>query len=314
MEYIIETKNLSKKYKESEVVKNLNLKVPKGCIYGFLGPNGAGKSTTIRMLLGLIKMNQGEVSILGKSIKNNRVEILREVGALVESPSYYGNLSAYDNLDIVRSILGLTKEHINEALKIVGLSDCEKKLVKNFSLGMKQRLGIAKAIIGQPKVLILDEPTNGLDPLGIIEIREMIKGLPDKTGMTVLVSSHILSEIEQIATHVGIVNKGVLCYQGTLGDLMDIGKECTKIIANPIERAHNEIINLGYDAEVDGDMIIAKKVEDASKVNRNLVISGIDVHHISRYKETLEEIFINIINTEDSIDVNGAIKNRFSKG
>ncbi|NFA60700.1 ATP-binding cassette domain-containing protein [Clostridium sporogenes] len=295
MEYILETKKLSKKFKDIEVVKDMNLKVPKGCIYGFLGPNGAGKSTTIRMLLGLIKMTEGHVSILGKSIKKDRVKILKEVGALVESPSYYGNLTAYDNLEIIRKVLNLDKKNIEEALEIVSLSDSKNKLVKNFSLGMKQRLGIAKAIIGNPQILILDEPTNGLDPLGIIEIREMIKNLPKKTGMTIIVSSHILSEIEQIATHVGIINKGALCFQGTIGELMGLGKEVTRIIAEPKEDACIKLKELGYSLDVENNEILINKVKNSARLNKELVSTGIDVYQLSQDKETLEEIFINII-------------------
>ncbi|MBK1813752.1 ABC transporter ATP-binding protein [Clostridium sp. YIM B02505] len=311
MEYIVETKGLSKKFNDIEAVKNINLKVPKGCIYGFLGPNGAGKSTTIRMLLGLIKMTQGDVEILGKSISKERVEILKEVGALVETPSYYGNLSAYDNLDIVRRILGLEKKSIDTALDIVGLSDNKNKYVKNFSLGMKQRLGIAKAIIGNPRLLILDEPTNGLDPLGIIEIREMIRSLPDKIGVTVLVSSHILSEIEQIATHVGIVNKGVLCFQGTIDELMALGKNDVKVVADPIESACSKIKKLGYEVEVENKKIFIKGIADIPKINRELVGSGIDVYHLSEDKETLEEIFLNIIRSEGNTDAYKISENRF---
>jgi ABC-type multidrug transport system ATPase subunit len=304
MEYLIETKNLCKKFVEIEAVKNLNLKVPRGCIYGFLGPNGAGKSTTIRMLLGLIKMTQGEISILGKSIKENRVEILRETGALVETPSYYGNLSAYDNLDIVRRLLGLDKKSIDAALEAVGLSNYRRKLVKNFSTGMKQRLGIAKAIIGQPKILILDEPTNGLDPLGIIEIREMIKNLQRNTGMTILVSSHILSEIEQIATYVGIINKGVLCFQGTIEELIKLGEEKTKLIALPVSEACSKLKSIGYKVEVVDNEIYIRDVDNTAKINRELINNGIDVYHISQNKVSLEDIFINLIKPEGNVYVN----------
>lgn len=295
MEYIIETKGLSKKFKDMDAVKNIDLKIPKGCIYGFLGPNGAGKSTTIRMLLGLIKMTKGEVSILGKSIEKDRVEILTQVGALVESPSYYGTLTAYENLEIIRRVLNLSKESIDECLEIVGLSQNRNKQVKNFSLGMKQRLGIAKAIIGKPKILILDEPTNGLDPMGIIEIREMIKKLPEKTGMTVIVSSHVLSEIEQIATHVGIINKGVLCFQGTLSELMKLGIDETKLVARPVNKAHDILEKLGYDIYKNKDEIFIKNLKNSSVMNRQLVESNIDVYYLSREKETLEDIFIKVI-------------------
>lgn len=312
MEYIVETKKLCKKFKNFDAVKNVNLKIPNGCIYGFLGPNGAGKSTTIRMLLGLIKMTDGEVRILGKSIKKDRVEILKNIGSLVDSPSYYENLTAYDNLEIIRKILNLDKKNIEKTLEIVGLNDSKDKLVKNFSLGMKQRLGIAKAIIGNPKILILDEPTNGLDPLGIIEIREMIKSLPQKTGVTVIVSSHLLSEIEQIATHVGIINKGVLHFQGTIDELIGLGKEETKITAKPLENAINKLKLLGYEIDVKDDLIFVKNVVDRAKLNKELVSSGINIYHLSQEKENLEEIFINIIKSEENNYVDRFANNRLN--
>ncbi|WDV44918.1 ABC transporter ATP-binding protein [Clostridiaceae bacterium M8S5] len=217
--YIIETKGLTKNYKDMKAVNNLDIKVREGLIYGFLGPNGAGKSTTIGMLLGLIKASKGKVSIFGKDINKHRIDILKNVGSIVESPSYYPNLSAYDNLKISADILGLEYKEIDEVLDIVNLSKVRNKKVKKFSLGMKQRLGIAQALIGKPKLLILDEPTNGLDPLGIHEIRELIKSFPQKYGITVLISSHILSEIELIADDIGIIHEGKLLYQGTLKHL-----------------------------------------------------------------------------------------------
>ncbi|WP_343764598.1 ABC transporter ATP-binding protein, partial [Clostridium oceanicum] len=227
--------------------------------------------------------------------KKNRIEILKEVGALVESPSYYGNLTAYDNLRIIKRVLNLDEKRIEEVLELVGLTKNKNQLVKNFSLGMKQRLGIAKAIISKPQILILDEPTNGLDPLGIIEIREMIKNLPKKTGITVIVSSHILSEIEQIATHVGIINKGVMCFQGTIKELLGLGKEVTRIIADPKEDASFKLKELGYSIDVGNNEIFIDNVKNIAKLNKELVSCGIDVYHLSKDKETLEEIFINII-------------------
>ena len=211
--YVIETSNLTKKFGKFLAVNSIDLQVPKGGIYGFLGPNGAGKSTTIRMLLGLMKETQGQVKVFGKSIKEDRRAILKRVGSMVETPSYYGHLTAYENLEVSRKILGVEKKEINRVLEIVKLMDVQHKAVKKFSLGMKQRLGIAQALLGNPELLILDEPTNGLDPSGIIEMRELIKSFPEKYGITVLISSHILSEIELIATHVGIINKGKLLFR-----------------------------------------------------------------------------------------------------
>lgn len=237
-EYIIATTKLTKKFGNFLAVDQVNLQVLEGGIYGFLGPNGAGKSTTIRMLLGLIKETEGEVKIFGKSIKNDRLEILKLVGSMVESPSYYGHLTAYENLEVTRKILGVDKSEISRVLEIVKLTGVRNKAVKKFSLGMKQRLGIAQALMGNPELLILDEPTNGLDPSGIIEIRELIRSLPKQHGITVLISSHILSEIELMATHVGIINHGKLLFQGTIDDLRD--KQTAQIQLEILQREEVE--------------------------------------------------------------------------
>ena len=196
---IIETKQLTKSYVNFTAVSNVNLHIRKGSVYGFLGPNGAGKSTTMKMLLGLIRPTSGSFNIDGKFYPNDRMEILCEIGSFIEAPAFYGNLSGEENLEIIQKILGLPKSSIDEALALVGLTEYRKRLAKKYSLGMKQRLGLASALIGRPSILILDEPTNGLDPVGIHEIRMLIRSLPQKFGCTVLVSSHLLSEIELMA-------------------------------------------------------------------------------------------------------------------
>lgn len=216
---IIETKNLTKSYADFTAVTQLNLHVPKGTVYGFLGPNGAGKSTTMKMLLGLTKPTSGSFVIDEKQYPENRVEILGEVGSLIEAPAFYGNLTGEENLDIVRKILHLPKSNVTEALELVGLTQHRKKQAKKYSLGMKQRLGLASALIGKPPILILDEPTNGLDPVGIHEIRALIRSLPRQFACTVFVSSHLLSEIELMADHIGILNHGHLIFEGTLDSL-----------------------------------------------------------------------------------------------
>lgn len=220
MKYIIETKNLTKKYGNNISVNQLDLKIPEKSIYGFLGPNGAGKSTTMKMLLDLVKPDDGEIIILNHNLNSkNRIEILKHTGSLIESPSYYGHLSGQENLEIVALLKGTSKSEIDEVLKIVRLEKQRSKKVDHYSLGMKQRLGIAMALLGKPKLLLLDEPTNGLDPSGIQEIRELICSLPDRYGMTVLISSHLLSEIDQMATHVGIIDNGELVFQDSMSCL-----------------------------------------------------------------------------------------------
>lgn len=216
---IIETKQLTKSYSDFVAVSGVDLHIPKGAVYGFLGPNGAGKSTTMKMFLGLTKPTGGSFTIDGKKYPKNRVEILREVGSFIEAPAFYGNLTGKENLEIVGRILGLPKPAALEALELVGLTPYRDRLARKYSLGMKQRLGLASALIGRPPILILDEPTNGLDPVGIHEIRTLIRSLPKQFDCTVLVSSHLLSEVELMADHIGILNHGHLLFEGTLDQL-----------------------------------------------------------------------------------------------
>ena len=219
MDYIITTKQLTKKYKSFVAVDNVSLNIRKGSVYGFLGPNGAGKSTTMKMLLGLTAPTKGSFAIDGKHFPNDRISILKEVGSFIESPSFYANLTGRENLDIIRRILGLPADSVEDALELVGLSEFGGRLAKKYSLGMKQRLGLAGALLGRPPVLILDEPTNGLDPSGIHEILNLIKSLPGLYDCTVLISSHMLSEIELMADDIGILNHGHLLFEGSLKEL-----------------------------------------------------------------------------------------------
>jgi len=219
MNYIITTKQLTKKYKNFTSVNDVSLHIQKGSIYGFLGPNGAGKSTTMKMLLGLTAPTKGSFTIDGKRFPDDRIAILKEIGSFIESPSFYANLTGRENLDIIRRILGLPKDVVWDALDLVGLTEFGGRLAKKYSLGMKQRLGLAGALLGRPPILILDEPTNGLDPSGIHEIRNLVKSLPDLYDCTVLISSHMLSEIELMADDIGILNHGQLLFEGSLDDL-----------------------------------------------------------------------------------------------
>lgn len=216
---IIETNHLTKSYADFTAVSEINIHIPKGTVYGFLGPNGAGKSTTMKMFLGLTRPTSGSFVIDGMKYPENRMQILKEIGSFIEAPAFYGNLSGEENLDIVRKILGLPKAAVDEALELVGLTQYKNRLARKYSLGMKQRLGLASALIGRPPILILDEPTNGLDPFGIHEIRTLIRSLPQKFDCTVLVSSHLLSEIELMADNIGILNHGHLLFEGTLDEL-----------------------------------------------------------------------------------------------
>lgn len=241
---IIETKNLRKSYGDFTAVDGINLHIPKRSVYGFLGPNGAGKSTTMKIFLGLTKPTEGTFSIDGKKYPGNRMEILREVGSFIESPAFYGNLSGEENLDILRKILGLPKSDVAEALELVGLTQYKNRLAKKYSLGMKQRLGLAGALLGKPPILILDEPTNGLDPVGIHEIRTLIRSLPEKFNCTVLVSSHLLSEIELMADTIGILNHGQLLFEGGITEL----KNSARLRGFPTENLEDMFL-----AMIDGD-------------------------------------------------------------
>lgn len=300
--YIVETKNLVKVFNKVKSVDNVNLKIKEGEIYGFLGPNGAGKSTTIKMLLGLIRANSGEVYIFGKSIKENREEILKNIGALVESPSYYGHLTAYENLDILKRMLKLNKEEIEEKLKLVNLWEERNKKVNEFSLGMKQRLGIAQALMGNPKLLILDEPTNGLDPAGIIEIRNLIRYLAKEKKITIIISSHILNEIELVATEVGVINKGKLLYQGSLEDLK---KNSTNEVIIGLEKKEDKALTMklllarGYRVEEENLRLKIKGNNlSPSKICREVVMGGYSLNYLAEEKSSLEEIFLGLTKEE----------------
>lgn len=220
MNYILETNHLSKQNGKTYRVNDLSMAVPENCVYGFLGPNGAGKSTTLKMILGLIHPSQGSIKIFGTVMNSaNRLSILRRTGSLIENPGGYGHLTGLENMQIIQKLKGVSEAEISSALKTVRLYDQRDKKLSNYSLGMKQRLGIAMAILGNPKLLILDEPTNGLDPAGIQEMRQLICSLPKERNMTVIISSHLLSEIEQMADQVGIIHHGRMLYQGSLADL-----------------------------------------------------------------------------------------------
>lgn len=220
MKEIVKTDSLTKVYGEQICVNNMNMCVHENRIYGFLGPNGAGKSTTLKMILGLVKPTKGEINIFGQRFNSrNRIGLLQYVGSLIEAPSYYGHLTAKENLKIFATLLDVPESNIDKVLQIVRLDEQQSKKTSKFSLGMKQRLGLASALLSFPKLLILDEPTNGLDPAGIQEMRELIKSLPKQYGMTVIVSSHLLSEIDQMAEDIGIIANGRLMYQGELNKL-----------------------------------------------------------------------------------------------
>lgn len=220
-QYIIETHFLSYSFGSSQILKELNIRVPPASIYGFLGPNGAGKSTTLRVLLGLLPVPTGVIQLFEQDLNHNRLSLLSRVGALIEMPSLYDHLSGYDNLEVTRRLRGLPAHRTAEVLTVVRLAGDARRLVRDYSLGMRQRLGLALALLPDPELLILDEPTNGLDPNGIIEMRELLMEMRQEYGKTILISSHLISEVERIATHVGVIQQGHLVFQGTLSALQE---------------------------------------------------------------------------------------------
>ncbi|MFS0861144.1 ABC transporter ATP-binding protein [Fredinandcohnia sp. 179-A 10B2 NHS] len=302
MEYVVETKNLSKKFGRENAVMDVDLKIKKGEIYGFLGPNGAGKTTTIRMLLGLMKPTTGSIHILQKNLVKERIDILKRVGSLVENPSYYPHLTAYENLEALRKILGSPKQRIHEVLEIVRLSDVGNKKVKGFSLGMKQRLGIAAALLNNPELLILDEPTNGLDPSGIIEIRNLIKRLPSEYGVTVLISSHLLSEIDQMATTVGIITKGKLIFQDSIESLRLYAQQKVILEVSQHQDAWRTLLASGIKSDLMKESIYLENGSNENVANavRTLVQDGYSVYRVREDKRSLEDIFLQLT-TEEKI-------------
>ena len=296
---IVATDNFSKEYDGVYRVQELDIRIKEGDIYGFLGPNGAGKSTTMKMLLGLVKPTSGTIEIMGKPFnEKNRRDILASVGSLIESPSYYGHLTGRENMEIIRRLLDLPKKNIEEAVHIVRMENQMEKKVKNYSLGMKQRLGIAMALARFPKLLILDEPTNGLDPAGIEEMRELIKMLPKQYGMTVMISSHILSEIDQMATVVGIINQGCLIFQERMS-VLDMQRE-PQIILRTSDNNHafQLLKKANPQRTTDGLQIGALTDEQTGAVVQCLCSNGISVYRVEEHRESLEDIFLNLTGKE----------------
>jgi ABC-type multidrug transport system ATPase subunit len=303
MNQIVSTHNLSKRYGDTYRVKDVNLSVCEGDIYGFLGPNGAGKSTTLKMILGLTRPTDGKVTVFGKDLGVNRSLILSQTGSLIESPSYYGHLTGLENMRVIQRLRDVPNKNVSESLKIVRLENQKDKKVEQYSLGMKQRLGIAMGLLSFPKLLILDEPTNGLDPAGIGEIRELIKSLPQRYEMTVLISSHLLSEIEQMATTVGIINDGVMMFQGSLEALKNKNRPAIIVKTQNNKLAHKLLLAKGFSHEEHEDALVFENLTDkqVAQANRSLIEANIDVLRIEEHKKNLESIFLDITGKEHSL-------------
>lgn len=304
MTIAIETEQLCKSYGKHMCVKNVDLRVPEGSIYGFLGPNGAGKSTTMKMILGLVKATRGQVAVFGEEMnRKNRLDLLKETGSLIESPSYYGHLTGRENLEIVRMLRGAKQSEVDEALKTVRMEKQQNKKAAAYSLGMKQRLGLAAALLGKPKLLLLDEPTNGLDPAGIQEMRELIRSLPGRFGMTVMVSSHLLSEIDQMATHTGIIHKGELIFQDSLEHLHEHSRKRLLLRTDQNAAALRILEEMGCRGKMAEDRISLPDMEDekvalciAALVRRN-----VGIIRVEEYQRNLEDIFLSLTGKQVSL-------------
>lgn len=304
--HAIETRGLTRSFGAHLAVDNLNLLVPEAGVYGFLGPNGAGKTTTIRMLLGLIRPNAGEVHLFGEPLAGNHQSLMRRVGALVETPSLYPHLTGRENLEVTRRLLGAKRELIDRALEIVKLTADAHRRVREYSLGMRQRLGLALALLNNPQLLILDEPANGLDPAGIHEMRDLIRRLPVEFGITVFLSSHLLSEVEQVANHIGIIHQGRLLFQGTLAELQAERQEHLTLGAKQTDQAYRCLTGAGWvvHKREDGLLTVAAKTPDAAaEINSLLVNHRLDVFHVALSQASLEDIFLSLTNgkTADQI-------------
>jgi ABC-type multidrug transport system ATPase subunit len=305
-QHIIQTFGLTRRFGNLVAVDQIDLRVPRGSVYSFLGPNGAGKTTTIRMLLGLIRPDAGKVALFGSTFPEERLAILRRIGSLVESPSLYPHLTGWENLEVIRRMTGGKRTQIERALSIVRMEEHAHRRVAQYSTGMRQRLGLAIALLGQPDLLILDEPTNGLDPAGIHEIRKLIRQLPQQEGMTVFVSSHLLSEVEQIAAHtecahIGIIDRGEMIFQGTPDQLRARYQDHVSLVTDRLQEAEQFLTKSGWPVAYGGNRHLTVQVNgfsDAALLNAQLVQAGINVYHLSLEQPSLEDIFLALTNSK----------------
>ena len=293
--FAIETRDVTYRFGSLTAVEALNLRVPTGSICGFLGPNGAGKSTTIRLLLGLLNPSSGTILIDGQFISRAHHKLRSRIGALIESPSLYPNLTGRENLEVIRRLLDVAPANVTEVLQLVQLTEASDRLVRTYSLGMKQRLGVAIALLGNPKLLVLDEPANGLDPAGVHDLRDLIRTLVRQRGATVFLSSHLLAEVEQIADRVAILDRGHLLFQGTLGEFQtQRGGSLTLRVDRP-ENALLVLRQHGWDVDerLDGALSMpVANVSDAAAVNALLGQHGVAVHHLAQEQASLETLFL----------------------
>lgn len=298
--WVLETKALTRKYHKQTAVDGVNIHVPKGCIYGLLGRNGAGKTTTLRMIMGLVKPTSGEIKIFGKNAQQNRKQIYPRIGSIIETPGFYENLTARENLNVLARLRGIHRsDAIDHALSRVGLDKEPGKIISQYSLGMKQRLGIAAAIMHEPELLILDEPINGLDPIGIQEMRNFLVELCEEKNVTIIISSHILSEIEHLADHIGIIHKGKLLEEVTFDEIrkrnrnyLEFQVSNEKKAAVLLERNFNII---DYEVHEKGNIRVYSHLGQQGKINKIFVKNDIEVTKIIMSEDRLEDYFVKLI-------------------
>ena len=292
MNNILKIENLNTSYGKNLVLKDINLEIKEGSIFGLIGPNGAGKSTLMKSILGLVEKDSGKITLYGKEInEKNQKETNKNLGSLIEAPSFYDHLTAYDNLDLICDMKNINKDKIGKTLRDVGLIKSKDKKVREFSLGMKQRIGIAIALIGDPKFLILDEPINGLDPYGIEEMRDLFKSIVKNSNTSILISSHILDEIEKISTHIGILKNGSLTYSGSLEEYREIHPPVIVLKTSDNIKA-SKILALSQENIIDDYLVLGNKSkEEVAKIIKTLV-KDLDIYRVEKRKESLERLFI----------------------
>lgn len=292
MTNILKIENLSKSYDKNLVLKNINLEIEEGSIFGLIGPNGAGKSTLMKSILGLVKKDSGSISLYGKEINaKNQKETNKNLGSLIENPSFYDHLTAYDNLDLICDMKNIKKDNIDKVLKDVGLFTSKNKKARDFSLGMKQRLGIAIALIGNPKFLILDEPINGLDPYGIEEMRDLFKNIVKNSNTSILISSHILDEIEKISTHIGILKNGSLTYSGSLEEYRELHPPVIVLKTSDNLKA-SKLLELPQGNILDDYLVLGNKSQEEVAKIIKILVNTVDIYRVEKRKESLEKLFI----------------------
>lgn len=296
MESPVRIANVWKSYGNHTAVSGLSLSVPARSVYGFLGPNGAGKSTTIRMILGLQRPDRGSISLFGKPLESERARHLARIGSLVEAPSLYPHLTGRQNLEVHRRLLNAPKRAIDEALKTVRLASDGDRAVRGYSFGMKQRLGLAQALLGDPELLLLDEPTNGFDPAGIHEVRSLIRDLPRLRGVTLFLSSHLLAEVEQVATHLAIISEGQMKFEGTADELRLRSQPVVVTEVDDVEKAKRLLAAAGIPVSIEGNRLICAPRGEygPARINAMLVREGIEVSRLETRHLTLEDAFLEL--------------------